>query len=317
MNPKISVVLPVYNVEKYIEKCLETVINQTYQNLEIILVDDGSTDSSGQICDAYADKDERIRVIHKANGGLSDARNVGAASATGEYLTYIDSDDYVTLTYVEYLYGLIQKYKTKVALCTHIIVFENGKNVPLGNGTDEMLDVETCLERMLYHDVIDTSAWAKMFTMDLAKKIQFPKGKLFEDIGTTYRFWLESGQIACGYEPQYFYIIRKNSIVTGAFNMKKLDLLEMTDSMARDVEAVLPSLKTALDRRKIYARFSTLNQMQDVDGYKEERDKLISYIRMNGAQLLTNNKVPKRDKWAFLLLKISYPLYRLCWKLYN
>ena len=214
MNPKISVVLPIYNVEKYLEKCIETVLKQTYSNIEIILVDDGATDSSPQICDKYAKLDNRIRVIHKVNGGLSDARNAGTAVATGEYITYIDSDDYVTETYVEYLYSLIEKYQTKVALCTHTIVFEGGKEVALGNGEQEVLDAEKCLERMLYHDVIDTSAWGKIYAIDLARQISFPKGKLFEDIGTTYKFFLASGKIACGYEPQYFYGIRKNSIVT-------------------------------------------------------------------------------------------------------
>lgn len=317
MNSKISVVLPIYNVEKYLERCLESVINQTYRNLEIILVDDGSTDCSGQICDDYAAKDERIRVLHKVNGGLSDARNEGAKIATGEYLTYIDSDDYVMLTYVEYLYGLIEKYGTQIALCTHTVVFETGKKVPIGNGDDELLSAEACMERMLYHDVIDTSAWAKIYSIDLAKKITYPKGKLFEDIGTTYKFFLESGQIACGYEPQYFYIVRKNSIVTGAFNLKKLDMLEMTDAMVEEVGKRFPALENALNRRKIYARFSTLNQMQDVNTYKEQKDELIWYIRKNGAELLSNPKVPKRDKLAYVILKISYPLYRLCWKLYN
>lgn len=317
MNPKISVVLPIYNVEKYLEKCIETVLKQTYSNIEIILVDDGATDSSPQICDKYAKLDNRIRVIHKVNGGLSDARNAGTAVATGEYITYIDSDDYVTETYVEYLYSLIEKYQTKVALCTHTIVFEGGKEVALGNGEQEVLDAEKCLERMLYHDVIDTSAWGKIYAIDLARQISFPKGKLFEDIGTTYKFFLASGKIACGYEPQYFYGIRKNSIVTGAFNEKKFDLLDMTDQMAKDVGERYPALQSAILRRQVYARFSTLNQMQDVKTHKEQKEELIHYIKSHAKAVMDNPKTPKRDKLAIMLLKMSYPLYRLCWKLYN
>ena len=317
MNPKISVVLPIYNVEKYLEKCIETVLKQTYSNLEIILVDDGATDSSPQICDRYEKIDDRIRVIHKTNGGLSDARNAGTDAATGEYITYIDSDDYVTETYVEYLYSLIEKYQTKMSLCTHTIVFEGGREVSLGEGGQEVLGTEKCLERMLYHDVIDTSAWAKMYAIDFAREIKYPKGKLFEDIGTTYQFFLASGEIACGYEPQYFYNVRKNSIVTGAFNEKKFDMIEMTDKMAKEVGERFPALKDAIVRRQVYARFSTLNQMQDVKNYEVQKKELIDYIKKHAKEVMANPKTPKRDKLAIMLLKISYPLYRLCWKIYN
>ena len=109
MKPRISVILPVYNVENYLKKCIDSVCGQTYKNLEIILVDDGATDSCPQLCDEFAKKDERIRVLHKENGGLSDARNAGAKIATGEYITLVDSDDTIESTYIEYLYSLIEK----------------------------------------------------------------------------------------------------------------------------------------------------------------------------------------------------------------
>lgn len=159
MKPLISVILPIYNVAQFLPRCIESVCSQTYDNLEIILVDDGSPDDCGDICDKYAEKDNRIVVVHKQNGGLSDARNKGAEIANGEYITFIDSDDYVTDTYVEYLYSLIEKYHTRMSLCTHTVVFEKGNNIIYGNGKDEVLTTEICLERMLYDDVINTSAW--------------------------------------------------------------------------------------------------------------------------------------------------------------
>ena len=163
MKPKISVVLPIYNVKKYLETCVKAMTGQTYQNLEIILVDDGSPDGCPALCDELAKTDKRIRVLHKENGGLSDARNAGTQIATGEYITFVDSDDVVTETYVEYLYSLVEKYGCDMSLCTHTVVFEDGKKIPYGDGTDEMLDAKECLRRMLYHDVIDTSAWAKLY----------------------------------------------------------------------------------------------------------------------------------------------------------
>lgn len=314
MTPKISVVLPVYKVEKYLEKCVRAMLGQTYRNLEIILVDDGSPDNCPQLCDALAQEDPRIRVLHKENGGLSDARNEGTRIAEGEYITFVDPDDMVTETYIEYLYSLIEKYNCAVSLCTHTVVFENGKEIRYGDGTDELLSAEECLHRMLYHDVIDTSAWAKLYRIDLARKNLYPRGKLFEDIGTTYRFFIDSKNVACGYQSQYFYMQRSGSIVSGSFNPHKLDLLEMTDRMASDVERQYPGLSQAVLRRRVYARFSTLNQMLDVDGYDKERKEIIDFIKKYKKQILADERAPKRDKMAIHMLTVGYPAYRLAWK---
>ena len=315
MKPLISVILPIYNVAQFLPRCIESVCSQTYDNLEIILVDDGSPDDCGDICDKYAEKDNRIVVVHKQNGGLSDARNKGAEIANGEYITFIDSDDYVTDTYVEYLYSLIEKYHTRMSLCTHTVVFEKGNNIIYGNGKDEVLTTEICLERMLYDDVINTSAWAKLYETEMVRKFPYPVGKLFEDIATTYKFFMECGTIACGYKSQYFYMLRSSSIVYQKFNMKKLELLEMTDIMAKDVLKEYPQLKTSIRRRQLYARFSTLNQFQNVSGYKNEKKELISYIRKNKDCVIKNSKAPKRDKLAVIALCFGYPVYKLCWKL--
>ncbi len=315
MRPLISVILPIYNVEQFLPRCIESVCRQTYDNIEIILVDDGSKDNCYNICEEYAAKDNRIKVLHKVNGGLSDARNKGTQIARGQYITFIDSDDYVTDTYVEYLYSLIEKYHTRMSLCTHTVVFESGSNIVYGNGLDEELSSETCLERMLYDDVINTSAWAKLYETEMVKKFPYPVGKLFEDIATTYKFFIECGSIACGYESQYFYMLRSTSIVYQKFNTKKLELLEMTDAMASDVIKKFPQLETAVKRRQLYARFSTLNQFQNTKGYKDEKKQLISYIRKNKGCVMGNPKAPKRDKLAVMALSFGYPVYRLCWKL--
>ena len=225
MDPKISVVLPIYNVEKYLEKCMESIFNQTYKNLEILLVDDGSLDGCPALCDAYAKKDKRVRVVHKKNGGISDARNAGVAESSGQYIAFVDPDDYVESDYIEYLYSLIKKYNCKMSLCQHTVKFEGGREICYGKNGDDLLTSKDCIERMLYNDVIDTSCWAKLFSADLAKKFLYPKGKLFEDIGTVYKFFIESEQIACGWQSKYFYMMRPKSIVHCNFNPHKLDLL--------------------------------------------------------------------------------------------
>lgn len=311
----VSVIVPVYNVEKYLDRCMKSILGQTYSNLEIILVDDGSIDKSSIICDKYKEIDERVRVIHKDNGGLSDARNVGIDISTGNYITFIDSDDSVERDMIEYLLQLIKRYNTKMAICSHNVVFYEGEFIKsLGNNKEEILSAKECIEKMLYHKNVDTSAWAKLYHSSLFNDIKYPKGKLFEDIGTTYKFFLKSKFIACGYKSKYNYYVRSNSIVTGNFSIRKLDLLEMTDRMGEDVLSIFPELEKSVLRRRIYARFSTLNQMINVVNYKKEKKEIISFIKRNGYKILLNFSVPIRDKVAIILLYINEHLYEFCWK---
>lgn len=315
MKPLISVILPIYNIKSYLRKCMKSILAQTYTDLEIIMVDDGSTDGCDKVCDSYAEIDSRVRVFHKKNGGLSDARNYGIKRANGEYITCIDPDDYVDKDYVYYLYSLVVKYNTKMSICQHRVIFDDGRIDEKGSSGDECLSDKCCIERMLYHDVIDTSAWAKLYHKSLFETVEYPVGRLFEDIATTYKLMLQCPQIAVGYESKYNYIIRSNSIVNGRFNPKKLDLLEMTDNMGRDVLAVYPELKKGVLRRRVYARFSTLNQLIGVDNVDDERKKIIFFIKKNAAKVNRDPKTPRRDRAAIMLLRIGYPVYSAMWKL--
>lgn len=312
----ISVIVPVYNSEKYLTACVESILKQTYKHLEIILVDDGSTDNSKAICDQYAEVDSRIRVIHKNNGGPSDARNAGLRIATGSFVTFVDSDDRILPDMVEYLYQLARKHNCKLSICTHTIIWADGKRKKgTGNGSEERISCKDCLRRMLYHDVIDTSAWAKLYSADLFSDVAFPVGKLFEDIATVYKLFIKSGDIACGYANKYEYRIRGNSITTKKFSGKKLELIEMTDLMGKEVLKKFPSLKDAVLRRRVYARFSTLNQMLDVDGYEKERKEIIGFIKENSSFMLKNPLTSVRDKAAvFLMVYGGYTVYKFVWK---
>jgi len=313
----ISIILPIYNIENYLDKCMKSILSQTYSNLEIIMVDDGSTDSCSYKCDKYHLKDKRIVVFHKKNGGLSDARNYGIEKSNGQYIACIDPDDYVDTDYIEYLYKLLKKYNTGMSICQEKVHYDNGSIKDHGSFGEENIKTEKCLERMLYHDVIDTSACGKLYHRDLFKNVQYPKGKIFEDIGTTYKLMMQCASIAVGYESKYHYIFHNNSIVNGIFKPNKLDLIQMTDSMAADVTQKYPKLKDAALRRRVYSRLSTLNQMLNTSGYIKERNEIISFINTNRKSVILNKKAPKRDKIALLLLRISYKLYRFCWLSYE
>ena len=316
-NPLISIILPIYNIEKYLHKCIETVLNQTYKNLEILMIDDGSQDNCGNICDAYAKKDVRIVVYHKENGGLSDARNYGIKKARGEFITCIDPDDYVDIDYVEYLYHILVKHDSKMSLCQHRVHYNNGYLKENGSQGDELIGSETCLEKMLYNDEIDTSAWAKLYHCSLFLNTTYPKGRIFEDIGTTYALMMQCGAIAVGHESKYNYIFHDNSIVNGAFRTNKFDLLDMTDKMAEDVLKKYPRLGDAVLRRQVYARISTLNQMLYTEQYQSRKEEIVRFIKAHRKNVLSNSKAPKRDKFAIILLAVNYHLYRFCWIQYR
>ena len=223
-EPLISVVIPVYKVENYLERCVNSVINQTYKNLEIILVDDGSPDNCGIICDRYAEVDDRVKVIHKKNGGLSSARNSGIDISSGKYITFIDSDDWVDKDYVEYLFYLIQKDMTKISICQHKVV--NDKSTTMKETRiikeENNYDVKMILKKWILDDGIDISAWAKLYDLRLFDNIRYPEGMIFEDLLTTYKLFFLCDYISVGSEKKYKYYIHANSISNGIFDNRYL-----------------------------------------------------------------------------------------------
>ncbi|MCM1500999.1 MAG: glycosyltransferase [Clostridium sp.] len=194
-QPKVSVIVPVYNVMPYLRKCIDSIVNQTYEQLEILLVDDGSTDGSGKVCDEYAEHDCRVRVIHKKNGGLSDARNVGIEAATGEYVAFIDSDDFVSEAFIEVMLKALCDSHADMSMVKRESAFWDGEkldnNIPIIRTADDNIQVSVlnphdALERMLYRD-INTGAQFKFLKREILGDIRFPVGWLYEDMATTYK----------------------------------------------------------------------------------------------------------------------------------
>ena len=314
----ISIVIPIYNVEQYLENCINSVLKQTYSNIEIILVDDGSPDNCGKICDLYKKKDCRIKVVHKQNGGLSDARNCGILNSTGKYVTFIDSDDDITQDYIEYLYNLIKKYKTKMSICsfntvTSNKIINNGKKY-----SEELLNTEECLDRLLCSKGFNVSACAKMYDLSLFDNISFPKGKICEDNGTTYKLIIKCDNIAYGNKSKYNYYMRDASIMTSSFNINRLALINFTDEMADIVLKKYPNLSKATEKRQIESRFSILRQIVvlKTNEFKEIEKDIIDYLKEHKKALFTNKKLAVRDKFAYITLLINKRLFKLSWKLY-
>ena len=212
----LSVVIPIYNVEKYLKRCIDSVISQTYKNIEIILVDDGSPDKCGEICDLYALKDKRIKVIHKENGGLSDARNIGTKAANGKYIAFIDSDDYISSDYFEYLYSLLIKTGADISVCRMIKTEEDVANFGVDNSKlqEQVLSgIEAC-RRLFFDDLYITlvTACGKLYNSEIVKKYPFPKGRKHEDEATTCKFYYESQKVVIGNKRLYAYYQNPTSI---------------------------------------------------------------------------------------------------------
>lgn len=301
-QPLISVIVPCYNVEEYLPKCIESILSQTYKNLEILLVDDGSPDNSGRICDEYAIRDSRITVIHKENGGLSDARNVALDVMKGEYVTFIDSDDYVADDYVEILYGLIAEHGVQMSVVWHQ-TFADG-TVPSACHepvSEHILCGWEALEGMFYQRTFDTAAWAKMYHCSLfSDGVRYPEGWLYEDLPTTYRLMMKCNRIAFSNCRSYFYRIRRTSIEGAPFKPLKYEsCVNIINRLEADKARMPERVQRALDCRIVSFAFHILLEVPREE--KEMRRSLLKVIRRKRKRVLLDRKARKKARLACLL----------------
>ena len=225
MKPLISIIVPVYNVEKYLDRCVNSIIKQTYQNLEIILVDDGSTDGSGEKCDEWSKKDSRIVVIHKNNGGLSDARNVGMSKSNGEYIGFVDSDDYVSANMYESLYSAIIKYDADIAECQWIKFEDESAIKDSESGSEVIVDVytaEEALSELILERKIKQTVVNKLYQRNSIQTC-FPVGRINEDDYWTYQVFGMAKKIVLLHTVLYYYFQRSSSIMHVKYSPKRLD----------------------------------------------------------------------------------------------
>lgn len=221
--PKVSVIVPVYKVEKYLGKCLESLGRQTYENLEIVLVDDGSPDSCGIMCEQFAGKHPNVLVIHQENQGLSAARNNGVAASHGEYITFVDSDDYVADDYVQYLVDLLLDHNGDISVGHYVPVYHlKDPRLKKKKEFQKVFRAEEALAESFYSVKFGVAAWAKLYRRDLVEKYPYPVGKLYEELATTYKMIGESKAVVYGNRDIYFYVQRAGSIMTRKIGEREL-----------------------------------------------------------------------------------------------
>ncbi len=314
----VSVIVPIYNVEAYLSRCVDSIINQTYKNLEIILVDDGSPDRCGEICDEYARKDSRIVVIHKENGGLSDARNTGIEKASGEYISFIDSDDWIEPEMIETLYNACLSNSVKMAYCGIYDVDENlNKKARKSSDFDDVLDSKDVLMRMLESKGASLSACNKICHFELFEDVRFPTGKIYEDVATTYKCVVKANSIASCKKALYNYFHRSNSITTTKFSDRIFDFTDHTNKLQEDLLTICPEIKDSILFFRAYSIGTVLSNllMQDRKTrnlyniqYKELLYELKS-TKKTWKKIESTRKY--RRTYCLMLLRLYGPLKRL------
>ena len=318
--PLISVIIPVYNVEPFLSRCLESVTKQDYQNLEIVVIDDGSTDRSGRICEQWAEKDKRVKVFHKENGGLSDARNAGIDCCTGEYISFVDSDDFLEPTCISYLYELVKRSDLcKLSQANHRIIWENNTEHYYTGDQDSILSAHDAAEAVLFHDRVNVSAWGKLYHRSVFDDIRYPKGRLFEDTYVFGDVLMKTGTYIYGHIPQYNYMKNNpNSIVSQSFSEKNLEYIEAAERLAQTIQNRYPDLEAGCTRVVNHARLSVLRYMEDCDDQcKPIRENLRQEVLSEAKDYIHFPKTPKRDKLAVLLLRLGFTPFYKGWGLYT
>lgn len=266
MRILITVVVPIYNVEQYLHQCIDSICNQTHKELEIILVDDGSKDKSGNICDEYAKKDKRIIVIHKENGGLSDARNAGIEIASGEFICFIDSDDFIDKHMLENLYLSCVHNEAQISICKRRFVYDNEDTKSTCNAySTEVFSGVEGFKHFLLEDIDGfVVAWNKLYKTNLFNNVRYPKGVIHEDCFTTYKLLLAAKTVAYIDYTGYFYRQRKGSIMNIGNFEKDYVMLSAYENILGLVKQKYPELMMAAEYRYVLTNLYVASRVADI-----------------------------------------------------
>ena len=277
--PLISVIVPVYKVEKYLDRCVQSIVDQTYSNLEIILVDDGSPDNCGAMCDAWAEKDSRIKVIHKENGGLSDARNVGMAVASGVYMGFVDSDDYISPDMYQLLYDRMVADDADIAACGVEMVFENG-TLPraLTSSGSCVLNNAEAMEAVIRESWLKQPVWYKLYKTELIRDCLFPVGKYHEDVFWTWQAVARAEKVSVFDTPCYYYVQRSGSIMAERYTLRRLDAVEAKYQRHLYLQSARPEL-VHISSISLLLTCAYHGQLALRDLEKKDADKALEWLQ--------------------------------------
>ncbi len=318
----ISVLVPVYNVEKYLRRCLDSILRQTFTDYEIVLVDDGSTDQSGALCDEYAAKHACIRVIHQKNAGLAQVRNVSIAAARGEYITFVDSDDAIEPTYLEVLMRDLQETGADISICSWSEINDDGVRTEITWDHKEdgfqIWTAQQAVKLLLYQKGIDNNTWGKLYTRAVLQDVAFPAGRVYEDIATTYQILMKGKRICYRPEALYLYTSNTSGISQSAFTPRRMDLIDMAEGMYADIERRFPDYLRAARARLLRAYIHVYLQIPDLADFKAYQNRVFTGIRKHCRAVAGDPEAKRGTRMAALLACIHPVLLRWLnrWKIY-
>lgn len=300
--PEISVIVPVYKVEKYLDRCIESIVNQTYPDLELILVDDGSPDNCPALCDAWAERDERIRVIHKKNGGASSARNAGLKIAKGRWIAFADSDDWLDRTALKTLYDLANQYNVPMAIGGMRVVQKyTDASIVMKQNAKVLSNADLMSRFFRLNGEPDThSVCGAIIRRDILEDYSFIEGRMNEDVETCYYLARKCEAAVYTDAPLYNYFKNIEGVTNSGFSKKKLDLLDIWDIVQKQVEQFTPEYSYACEMNCKRARFTLLTQMS-LNGYDHDD----SLMKKTKQQL---KKEVRQSFWP--LMKWKMPISR-------
>lgn len=306
-RPLVSVVVPVYQAERYLPACVDSLLAQTYDALEILLVDDGSPDDCGALCDAYAARDARVRALHQENRGVSAARNAGTRAARGAYIAFVDADDWVEPDYIEYLLRLLLEQRADIAVC-------RCETDPGPQGPETMtLSGEEGLRALLYQKLFDAGPWSKLYRADIPRAVPFPEGMFFEDLAVTCRMFGQARRVAYSRRAVYHYRQTPEGTMGGRHVARLLDEGKAAEMMYAYVTSEHPALTQAAACRRFSACCQALLKLPE-DGWETERAALWATIRRDRRRVLTDREARGKNRAAALISYFGERAMRGIWK---
>lgn len=317
--PEISIIVPVYKVERYIKKCVDSILNQTFKDFEVILVDDGSPDNSGRMCDQYANEDARVRVIHKKNGGLSDARNAGIDVARGRYLGFVDGDDYIAADMYQILHNAIIQADAQLAICGIYDVYGDEKPKKKDLFYKE-LNRDQATKLILEGNIISVHAVNKLYARRIFQTLRYPVGKYHEDSYVILDVLNQCSRIVVDSRQRYYYVHREDSINTETFSEKQFDFIDAWEKNKQKLVNASPALRHAAHQRVCFANFLVLDKLlngQAETKYPRHLKAIVHYLRSNYFFILRDRIFTGARKVAMTALMLSIKCYATAIKLHR
>lgn len=307
----IDVIIPVYNVEKYIERCVKSLLNQSYSDYRIILIDDDSSDSSGEICDRLAKENEKVISYHLENKGVAVARNFGIQKSTAEIVTFVDSDDFVHRDYLKRLLNAMEKAEADMIISGLTDVWDNSViNEPADDEVVEVPELGEVIRRVFAQETIDVSPCAKLYKRSLFENIRYPEGEIYEDMKVIIKLLEAADKVAVTSYSGYYYYQREGSIMHGEMSNDRITLMETMEKYMVYVAENYPQANDAVKTRYIRCGFHVLNRALFDNDYKDYAMSLKKKLCDNGIYIWCSGNFRKHEKFAVLLLRMNTCIYK-------